>query len=82
VWVSIALAGFASLLQLRDRDTEPWAMWLGIGIAVVVTVVLVILKVGFPRLVADEQRNGRVFLALAAIGMVAVVAYALTNFEP
>jgi hypothetical protein len=82
VWVSIALSGLAGLLQLQDRKTEPWAMWLGIGIAVVVTVVVVILKFGFPHLVADEQRNGRVFLVLAAIWMVAAVAYALISFEP
>jgi hypothetical protein len=82
VWVSIALSGLAGLLHLQDRETEPWVMWLGIGSAVAVTVVVLILKFGFPHLVADERRNGRVFLALAAIWMVFAVAYALINFEP
>ena len=81
VWISIALSGLVGLWRLLTRPTEPWVLWLGIGFAVVITLVLVIMKVGFPHLVADEQRNGRVFLALAAIWVLAVVAYALINFE-
>jgi hypothetical protein len=80
--VSIALSGLAGLLQLQRRETEPWVVWLGIGIAAAVVIVVLTLRFRFPHLIADERRNGRVFLALFAIWMVAVVAYALINFEP
>ena len=81
VWVSLALSGLAGLWRLLSRPPEPWVIWLGIGIAVAVTVAFVVLKVGFPHLIADERRNSRVFLVLAAIFIVAVLAYALINFE-
>jgi hypothetical protein len=80
--VSLALSGLAGLLQLQRRETEPWVVWLGIGIAAAVAAVVLILKFRFPHLIADERRNGRVFLALFAIWMTAVLVYALINFEP
>ena len=78
----MALSGLASALTLLERDTDPWVTWLGVGVAVGIAVVLLTLRFGFPHLVADERRNGRVFLALFAIWMVAVVTYALLKVEP
>ena len=82
VWAALALSGLSSLLSILGRRSEPWVLWLGIGIAAATVVVVLILIFGFPHLVADEGRNSRVFLAIAAIGMVAVAIYAVLNLEP
>ena len=78
----MALSGLGGLLSILERRSEPWVLWLGIAIAAGALVVVLVLTLGFPQLVADERRNGRVFLALAAIWIIAVAIFAVLNFEP
>ena len=78
----MALSGLAGLLRILEGRSQPWVLWLGLEVAAGVTALMLILKFGFPHLVADERRNSRVFLTVSAVFLAAVVIYGILTMEP